>query len=166
MSDLKWSENKGQGFKPGTVRLNDGNLKMLIVIASSSGNIEQLHQHLADIKKSMGNKSQLHIAINKLMNDIQLIEEVIEQQTLTQRKSSATLVLSQLLNMGADGEFSDYIAAEQAVMAIDLLFDFIGNKNDFDKDISQLFTLVDNDEKFNAGLFSTKLNEINKLMAR
>jgi len=166
MSDLKWSENKGQGFKPGTVRLNDGNLKMLIVIAASTGDIEKVHQNLSDIKNSMDNKSQLIKAIARVMDDIQSFEDVLVSQTFTQRKVSARSTLKNILHMGADGEFADYIAAEQAVMAIDLLFDFIGKKSAFDNDISQLFNIVSNDEEYNADLLSVKLNEINKRMSQ
>lgn len=166
MSDLKWSENKGQGFKPGTVRLNDGNFKMLMIIAASTGHSEKLHQHLTEIKNTLNHKDSLNIAIAKVMADIDIIESILVQQTLIQRKISATTALTKILHSGVNGELSDYIAAEQAVMAIDLLYDFIGEKHRFEEDISALFDIVANDENYNEALFSKQLKKMNLRMAQ
>ncbi|AOW78263.1 hypothetical protein A3Q34_16285 [Colwellia sp. PAMC 20917] len=166
MSDLKWTATKGQGFKPGTVRLNDGNFKMLMVIASRTELFTPLHQHLTELRNGLNNKSQLQYAIAKVMEDIDAIQNALETQSLSQRQASASFLLNKIVTIGADGEFSDYIAAEQAVMAIDLLFDFTGKKSVFASAISQLFDIVADDEKYNAQLFSQKLNEINKRITK
>ncbi|MBA6391505.1 hypothetical protein H4J38_12040 [Colwellia sp. BRX10-3] len=161
MSDLKWNENKGQGFKPGTVRLNDGNFKMLMIIAASTVDSDKLHQHLADIRKALNDKSKLKITITGILEDIDFIETSLVQQNLVQKKVSATSTLNNILQEGAKGAFSDYIAAEQVVMAIDLLFEFIDEKATFAADISLLFDIVADDEKFDDALFSKQLKKIN-----
>lgn len=160
MSDLKWNENKGQGFKPGSVRLNDGNFKMLMIIASSTGHSEILHQNLADVKSSLNDKRKLKALINAIFKDIDQLEKAIMAKSIADKKVSAYATLNDILRAGSNGEFSDYIAAEQVVMAIDLLFEFIAKKPEFEEDISLLFDLVANDEKFNDALFSKQLSKM------
>lgn len=161
MSDLKWTAIKGEGSKPGTVRLNDGNFKMLIAIAANTPLLTPLHQHLSSLRNSLNDKKQLSAVVDNLMDAIQQIQVLIVKQTPAERKLSASSTLTKTLSIGAKGGFSDYIAAEQAVMAIDLLMDYTQLKKYFTEDISELFTLVKNDEKYNAVLFTNKLREIN-----
>lgn len=161
MSDLKWTAIKGDGSKPGTVRLNDGNFKMLLAIAANTTILIPIHQHLSTLRNSLNDKTQLSIVVANLRDNIKTIEELIVKQTHAERKLSSSSILNQILSIGARGEFSDYIAAEQAVMAIDLLMDYIQLKKSFTHDIGELFNLVKNDETYNAVLFAKKLHEIN-----
>ncbi|WP_170252795.1 multiheme c-type cytochrome [Colwellia echini] len=160
MSDLKWTETKGKGSKPGTVRLNDGNFKMLLAIAASTGFFTSVQENLNTLRNNLHNNVLLPIVVNKLFADIQAIEKVISKQSLSERKLSAALILTEILKTGSNDEFSDYIAAEQAVMAIDLLIVYIGDKAIYQQDIVDLFTIVNNDEQYNSTLFATKLLEI------
>lgn len=166
MSDLKWNAIKGEGSKPGTVRLNDGNFKMLIAIAANTPLLTPLHQHLSKLRNSLNNKAQLTAVIGNLRADIEKIQQLIVKQLPAERKLSAWSILDKILSIGAKGGFSDYIAAEQAVMAIDLLIDYLGINKSNEEDITELFNLVRNDEKYNAQLFAEKLREINNKIIR
>ena len=161
MSDLKWTAIKGQGSKPGTVRLNDGNFKMLLAIATNTPLFTGLHQHLNKLRNSLNNKKQLTAVVASLHGDIEKIQTLIAQQAPAERKLSAASILHKILTIGAKGGFSDYIAAEQAVMAIDLLIHYIDMKKAHEADITELFNLVKNDEKYDALLFAEKLRKIN-----
>jgi hypothetical protein len=69
-------------------------------------------------------------------------------------------VLYQILKMGKRGEFSDYISAEQTVMAIDLLINALDKRATFEQEINTLFSIVDNENSFDAQDFMLALNEI------
>ena len=160
MSDLKWSAIKGDGYKPGAVRLNDGNFKMLIAMAANTRLLTPLHQNLSLLITSLNDKEKLSVVIANLKDDIQKVQTLIVNKTRAERKLSAKLILHKILSIGANGEFSDYIAAEQAVMAIDLLVDYTNLQKYYKKDTAELYKLVIDPEKYNAVLFAKKLQEI------
>ncbi|WP_052072766.1 multiheme c-type cytochrome [Thalassotalea sp. ND16A] len=161
MDKLSWTRSKGQGFKPGTVRLNDGNFKMLIAIASGTKMVKPLQQHLTAIGNAVHDKQQLTGAIAKARLDIDHLQSLIEHQPMAQRQRHARHVLQTILEMGSDGAFADYIAAEQTTMAIDLLFEVIEKKAEFSTEISELFDLVYNENNYQAIAFREKISEIN-----
>ena len=165
MSDLKWTQAKGQGFKPGTVRLNDGNLKMLLVIASSAGEDKSLHLHLTSMSQGLNDKQQLLSSVAQINRVIESIQKVLAEQSPSVRKNAAKHTLRQILSMGAKGQFSDYIAAEQAVMATDLLLDYLDQKDTFSKELEMLFKIVAQEEKYIASELSQKLGLINSELA-
>jgi hypothetical protein len=94
--------------------------------------------------------------------DINTLQVYIEEQSVAQRKKTTQQVLYQILKMGKKGEFSDYISAEQTVMAIDLLINALDKRPTFDTEINKLFSLVDNENSFNAQDFILALNDISK----
>ena len=165
MSDLKWTQAKGQGFKPGAVRLNDGNLKMLLVIASSAGEDKSLHLHLTSMSQGLNDKQQLLSSVAQINRVIESIQKVLAEQSPSVRKNAAKHTLRQILSMGAKGQFSDYIAAEQAVMATDLLLDYLDQKDTFSKELEMLFKIVAQEEKYIASELSQKLGLINSELA-
>ena len=162
MSDLKWNATKGEGAKPGTVRLNDGNFKMLIAIAASTPLLSPLHQGLTKLRSSLNNPDQLSSVVDELKETIQKIQLLLVKQSMDERKYAATLILHKILNIGSKGEFSDYIAAEQAVMAIDLLMEYVELKTAFTQDINDLFSLVKDDEAYQSVFLTNKLGQMHK----
>jgi hypothetical protein len=162
MSDLKWTKEKGQGFKPGTIRLNDGNFKMLLAIAATTSFNDKFHKNIKAIVDSLNDKNQLVKVLDVFSEDINTLQVYIEEQSVAQRKKTTQQVLYQILKMGKKGEFSDYISAEQTVMAIDLLINALDKRPTFDTEINKLFSLVDNENSFNAQDFILALNDISK----
>ena len=160
MSDLAWTKTKGQGFKPGTVRLNDGNLKMLMAIASITPLKNTLHQHISDVTSALNDKAQLKVSSEQVLNDIQQLQLFFENQVVPAQKKQAKSVLIQVLTMGSQSAFSDYIAAEQTVMAIDLLLVTIEQRALFEDEIKQLFELVNNENAYQAPKFTEKMIEM------
>jgi hypothetical protein len=162
MSDLAWTKAKGQGFKPGTVRLNDGNLKMLLAIAAITPLNIKLHQHIRDVSQALNNKDGLKSSITRVSLDIKALQTFFEQRSDTQQVSDAKKVLIQILKMGSISAFSDYIAAEQTVMAIDLLLATTELREEYDQDVKILFELVDNENQYQANIFTHKMIELQK----
>jgi len=162
MSDLAWTKAKGQGFKPGTIRLNDGNLKMLLAIAAITPMHTTFHQHINDIRNSLNDKTLLQANIARAVADINKLQHFFEQQSSEQQLVQARKVLVQIIAMGSKSAFSDYIAAEQTVMAIDLLLATIGLREQYAEEVKQLFDLVNNENQYKASAFKKKLTEMQK----
>ncbi len=160
MDKLSWDQNKGQGFKPGSVRLNDGHFKMLIAIATGTKMVMPLQQDFIAISNAVHDNQKLTGAIAKTMLDIDNLQSVLEQQPLQHRQRNARQVLKKILQMGSDGAFADYIAAEQTTMAIDLLSEVIEKKAEFSTEISELFDLVYNENNYQATAFRAKIREL------
>jgi hypothetical protein len=69
-------------------------------------------------------------------------------------------LLNMLVSLGVEGEFRDYIGAEQAVMAIDGLFIDLGMSNEHRARLDGLYRLVRNDESYMPESFVSALREL------
>lgn len=162
MADLAWTKAKGQGFKPGTVRLNDGNLKMLMALASITPIKNDLHQHIKNIRSVLNDNALLKSTVALIQTDINQLQMFFEKQTAEQQVTDAKSVLFKILSMGSQNDFSDYIAAEQTVMAIDLLLSTIELRDVFDDEVKTLFFLVENENKYKADVFTNQIIKVSK----
>jgi hypothetical protein len=162
MDDLAWTKAKGQGFKPGTVRLNDGNLKMLLALSSVSPIKNDLHKNIKNIRSVLNDNTLLKSTIVLIQSDINQLQRFFEKQSTTQQIVDAKNVLFKILNMGSNNDFSDYIAAEQTVMAIDLLLSTIELRDVFDEEVKTLFLLVDNENKYKSDVFTKQIINMHK----
>ncbi|MGJ8693602.1 MAG: cytochrome c family protein [Thalassotalea sp.] len=166
MDNIKWNKTKGQGFKPGTVRLNDGNLKMLMAISSITPLKNKLHQDIADVSRHLNDKTLLVNSIANLRSDIEQLQHFFAQQSVQQQQVDAKKVLLEILTMGGNRAFSDYIAAEQTVMAIDLLLVTVELREHFDVEIKQLFELVNNENDYQAQVLTSKTKSMLKKLKK
>jgi len=69
-------------------------------------------------------------------------------------------LLNMLVSLGVEGEFHDYIGAEQAVMAIDGLLIDLGASSQYRAWLDGLYRLVRNDEAYTPESFVTALREL------
>ena len=85
------------------------------------------------------------------------------QGTLAQRKWSAAEqgnLLVGLLDLGARREYRDYISAEQAVMAIELIMIDLGSADRHRQRLDALYRLVDNDETYRSDQFVAGIEQL------
>ena len=84
------------------------------------------------------------------------------QEIISSRPNSidSQLVLAALLEAGARGEFADYIGAEQAFMAIQMLA-FESDDQSFQNYLDILAAAVEDDERFRPAEFARLLRELN-----
>jgi hypothetical protein len=69
-------------------------------------------------------------------------------------------ILADLLKMGVKGEFRDYIGAEQAVMAIELIIIDMDKKTQSREQLDDLYKLVKNDETYQPVKFMGALRKL------
>ena len=153
------------GVGPGVVRLNDSSLLMVLQIARSVDPAGQ--QRLAQQVRS------LHRAV--AAGDDALVHARSVQATLAQlvpqisahRFSDKDMrgILIGLIDDGLAGQYGDYQGAEQAVMALQAVADFMVRRGALHAaavapDMRRLIALLDNDENYSAAAFAKALQEL------
>ncbi len=169
MSQQTWQPRSGTGLGPGAVPLNDSSLLMLRLIlqqvAPQSGKdlaqqIRALHQASnTGLKATQQASARLRTLVDKAIATIDAHEFAAADVVALTRS---------LLAAGIDGEYADYIAAEQAVMAIGALIAAWDAIEPFDGQTSQivsesmniLYESVANDESFKPRTFASALQRL------
>ena len=152
LGDIRWKRQGRNMLPPGSVRLNDAGLVMLLAIAQVlapdlsrrlEGEIRQLH-------RDSQVRNRLDVAIGRLENTVTQLRDRITASQLFDRRQA---LLRGVVAEGRSGAYRDYVAAEQAVMAIDLLLDANGLRETQQPWIDRLFESVDNEDDFSHDKF-------------
>ena len=148
MSDLRWQQQQRIDLPPGSVRINDSSFTMLFPIAQLvspsqavmlEGRVKQLHQTIAT-------KGDVAQAIRELDESLRVMKAAITGFGMIAEKSG--VLLNDVVVLGGEGEFQDYVAAEQAVMAIDLLMNTAGKYEAHEGWLESLYTAVEDEDAF------------------
>jgi hypothetical protein len=94
---------------------------------------------------------QLQIVVENLSRDLAVTEFGYPEKER---------ILVDLINMGIEGEFRDYIGAEQAVMAIELIIIDMDKKAQSRQQLDDLYKLVKNDETYQPVKFMGALRKL------
>lgn len=144
MSDLRWEPGK-LDLPPGAVRLNDAGFILLFPLARLAA--PELEAGLHD------NLRALHEAVlmgNPVQTAVQDLGEILDQLegAVSRVDGNADVLLADIVTMGAEGQFRDYVAAEQAVMAVDLMLSATGDRDDAVDWLDQLYTAVGDEDSY------------------
>lgn len=123
MDDLRWEQRPStEGLKPGAIRLNDSSFILLTALLAPIDAV--LQQKMSDgIKRLHGASTR---SIKELQKEAQTLF-VLSQQAQTVLSDvelddeTKKAMVDSIVLYGIKGEYRDYIAAEQAVMGIDVL---------------------------------------------
>jgi len=139
------------GLKPGSIRLNDGSF---ILLAALSGAIDKRLQN-----NILSGTRQLHKASLNSTQEVKTVARSLIQLTkqaevtfsrIDINQEIANSMLKEIAQFGANGEYTDYIAAEQALMSMSAIsHHFPGNVN-LENFINQAYKLTGNDERYQA----------------
>ncbi len=162
MHQLDWARGLTTfNTQPGSVPLNDGHLRMAILIARQASpaiarDIVQLSQSLQEAswvsRERVGTVSgRLESALRDLQN------QVVDRKWTT---GEQTALLAAILELGARKEYRDYIGAEQAVMATELLMLDLGTATRNRSRLDALFKLVSDDEAYRPDQFVTAVDQL------
>jgi hypothetical protein len=162
MRQLDWARGLTTiGTQPGSVPLNDGHLRMAIVIArqiapGTARDLVSLSQSLQEASASSRERvSQLSGRLEASLRDLQ--GQAADRQWST---GEQTALLSAILELGARREYRDYISAEQAVMATELLMLDLGAAGRNRARLDALFRLVEDDEAYRPEQFVTAIEQL------
>lgn len=162
MRQLDWARGLTTiGTQPGSVPLNDGHVRMAIVIArqmSTPGarDLVSLSQSLQEASATSRER------VVQLSGRLEETLRQIEAQAAARQWSNAerTALLTAILDLGSRHEYRDYISAEQAVMATELLMLDLDTAGRNRPRLDALFKLVEDDEAYRPDQFVTAVDQL------
>jgi hypothetical protein len=162
MRQLDWARGlTTAGTQPGSVPLADGHLRMAIVIARqmatpAARDLLTLSQSLQEASASSRDR------VVQISGRLEGTLRQIEAQAAMRQWSNAerTALLTAILDLGSRREYRDYIAAEQAVMATELLMIDLGTAERNRPRLDALFKTVEDDEAYRPAQFVTAVDQL------
>jgi hypothetical protein len=153
--------------EPGSVPINDGHLRMAWIIArrldpGAAPNILKLSQAL--LAAGPAGRSQIMARSRDLAAPIARLRDSAISYKWSHTDQQQ--LLNMLVALGIEGEFHDYIGAEQAVMAIDGLLIDLGTSSRFRDRLDGLYRLVRNDEGYTPESFVAALRDLQSALDR
>ena len=146
MSDIKWRQNKTVGLPPGSVRLNDAGLSMIFPMVEVL--MPEESRSFAKLSRDLHLASSKTVGLARSLKDLSVfLDEFEEKLNLIPERSKD--VMLEILKMGQEGKFRDYVAAEQAVMAVDLLLQANGTRGRSEVWLNELYATVENQDSYN-----------------
>lgn len=147
--------------EPGSVPINDGHLRMAWIIARrldprSAPTVLRLSQSL--LAAGPGGRGQIVARSRDLAVLVGRLRD--HAASFQWSRTDQQQLLNMLMSLGVEGEFHDYIGAEQAVMAIDGLLIDLGLSSEHRSRLDGLYLLVRNDESYTPENFVTALREL------
>jgi len=165
LSDLKWKQRPSTaGLKPGAIRLNDSSF---ILLAALTGALDSKLQD--DMLRAI---KALHSASSKSISELQLAAGELQVLSVTSQSMFENVTLTEtdkrkmiedLMRLGIQGEYRDYIAAEQAVMAMDALSYSLPEEPSLSEVINRAYQYTRNDEAYRSEKFRKDLAAYLKL---
>jgi hypothetical protein len=150
MSDLKWESQGRVGLPPGAVRLNDAGFVMLLPISAVlPGDRQELEQGIRNLQVAVHSNKQITLRVQQLRDVLDGLKTAATGAQLDSEK-----LLSEIVAMAGDGEFHDYVAAEQAVMAIDLLSSHSGKRELNADRLEKMYQAVADEDVFDPYKFA------------
>jgi len=162
MRQLDWARGlTTMGTQPGSVPLNDGHLRMAIVIARQMST--PAARDLVALSQSLQEASAT--SRDRVVQVSGRLEETLRQleaQAAARQWSNAerTALLTAILDLGSRREYRDYIGAEQAVMATELLMIDLDTATRNRARLDALFKLVEDDEAYRPEQFVTAVDQL------
>jgi len=158
MHRLEWRPRQLTGdMRSGTVPINDANLRMSWVIArtlndADGARIQNLAQALqqavaGDPRQIAAASAQLRAALSAILAKVGDDGAALRPRAL----------LDNILQAGTEGEYRDYLGAEQAVMAMDLLLNESKLAGTSKVQLDELYRLLQSDETYRSADFIAAL---------
>ena len=162
MRQLDWARGlTTMGTQPGAVPLNDGHLRMAIVIARqmSTPAARDLVAFAQSLQEASATSRE---RVVQLSGRLEETLRQIQSQASERQWSNAerTALLTAILDLGSRREYRDYISAEQAVMATELLMLDLDTAGRNRSRLDALFKLVEDDEAYRPEQFVTAVDQL------
>ena len=159
MSNLRWEQRAMVDLPPGSVRLNDAGFSMLSSIARVvlPRRADSLEQQIRGLHQATASKGDILRAASELSKTITQLKTAINRYESIEEQSDA--LLGDVVATGGAGGFRDYVAAEQAVMAVDLLMDSVVKRELNNEWLDQLYVSVEDEDIFDPYSFADVMRD-------
>lgn len=165
MSSLDWQPTMlTEGLEPGAIRINDANFVLLLPLAEVlAGPLhDRLLEHIRGLNQSVaGSRDALAAASRQLATDVEELEAAIAEGA---DRAARQRILEGVLARAARGDYRDYVAAEQAAMAMDVLLISIERWDDFKGRMDAIFVTVENDEAYRPQNFAAAAEQLRQAL--
>ncbi len=155
MDDVRWSQQiAGPGIKPGTLRLNDDHLRILLVVTSvidADARGEFARRIQALIRAGQTSVAAVRTAAREVDSWIGQRRDAWRSRTFDRGTIGA--VRRALVAAAAAGDLSDYGSAEQVYLAVDSLNIALGDGDRLRTAVDELYKAVENDQTFRPDRF-------------
>ena len=159
---LDWSRGVfTRSTQPGAIPFAEGHLKMALIVArrvdgAAAAEILSLGQAL---QKSAGDGRERITAMSgQLSRAVAHPAAAVQARQWT--RADALGMLTDIIGLGRDGEYRDYISAEQAVMAIDLLMIETGVADRYHSQRDALYRCLRDDDAYRPAQLRTVLEDL------
>ena len=161
MKSVQWRAlSRYGGVGPGSTVLNDSTFVMLLALARAldsaefgamEGGVQALHRGIA------GGIEEIQGAAAGLSTTLERLDAEVRSLNLTNANKRG--ILTAILQAGEQGEFVDYVAAEQAFMAVQMLaFDL--QDTGLVEELSVLAAALEDDEAYQPTVFARLLSNL------
>jgi hypothetical protein len=154
--DIRWTSSRaGPGIAPGTVRLQKTHLVLLQALAEAVGSPATANE-LVGLRQALVRAGQTD-AESARGAAAKALEWIHAHQDWASRKftpAEQVAIRRTLLNYGAADEASDYIVAEQLVLAIDSVSDALGDREAKKAPLNELFAAINKSATFAPSRFA------------
>jgi hypothetical protein len=157
---------------PGVARLNDANLLMLRVVARQID--PSLGQAVTDQAKRLQQAVIGQGDLHEQSRAMQVLADQTAQRIEAAQLSNASLraIAMGLVDEGLSGDYQDYAGAEQALMSISSVIDYMNRvgliqvTSPVNQQLKRLNALLLNDERFRPADFQAGLSDLRGVLAR
>ncbi|MCZ6536494.1 MAG: multiheme c-type cytochrome [Gammaproteobacteria bacterium] len=162
MKVVRWQpRQRHRGLPRGMPYLNDSSLVMAMAVVKGSGSAlaDELAAAVAALHAATAaSPAKMQAAAATLDDVLRRLQKHVWSEP---NRIDSQLVLSALLEAGAHGEFADYVGAEQAFMAIQMLA-FESGDLGLQNYLDILAAAVEDDERFRPAEFARLLRALNE----
>lgn len=148
--DLRWySERRQQGIEPGSLRLADHHLRIIELISEelSPAQTPLINKSINDlIVAGQGDPSKTSSALSELLGLLDQLTEDWQARTVAQ--SDVRALRKRLIAQAVSSRMVDYGTAEQGLLSIVTLTEYLGEADRLASSLDQLFDGLGNDENF------------------
>jgi hypothetical protein len=162
MNDLRWEpEGSGQALPPGSVRLNDGNLRILAAVLAfldpTTGDtllsrINELH------RESMADRQAVMAQAKVIQGQLTPLVKQLSNETYS--ASQLRGLRQNLLMRAGEGDFRHFTSAEQVFLAVETLSLALGDQDKYSDQLNGLFSSVEDENVFVPKQFAVLANKM------
>lgn len=157
MDDKRWTPARGgPGVSPGSPRLQDQHLVIVQtvvgVIDSAAAKSELIEGSAAFVRSGQENVASVRQTSQVLIASLESRQR--EWSTRQFDKSTIVAVRRALIQSAADGDMSDFNAAEQVYLALESLSYTLGDRQQITSALDRIYEEVANDSTFSPSSFS------------
>lgn len=155
MSEQGWAKG-GSALPAGSVRLNDANFVMLFAIANTMdrGIESQLRSGMNRLHKGVNKGQNVDGVISQLMAQLDALDAKLDNGAVLARSED---LIQSILSTTTKSQMIDYVSAEQAVMAVDMLLSATGKRNGHADWLNRAYDSLADEDKFDSRRFSRVL---------